>query len=191
MFGHYEDADLCLKSLHAGAPAWLHDQRMWHLEGKGAQPAGAGRRCAAEPLALRAHVEWTIVPHLLGRTPRHHLLQARSAEAAASAGTTGPAKPAPSPAHAEPRKAPPFICKSRPSRRSPHASLAYPARARGAERRSPACRTRRSPRPRHQPPHRGVQRAGDGTDGRAQPGRTGAHGAAMKRASRETRHALT
>ena len=35
VFGHYEDADLCLKSLERGTPAWLHDIRMWHLEGKG------------------------------------------------------------------------------------------------------------------------------------------------------------
>jgi GT2 family glycosyltransferase len=35
IFGHYEDADLCLKSLAAGTPAWLHDLRLWHLEGKG------------------------------------------------------------------------------------------------------------------------------------------------------------
>jgi GT2 family glycosyltransferase len=35
IFGHYEDADLCLKSLAAGRPAWLQDARLWHLEGKG------------------------------------------------------------------------------------------------------------------------------------------------------------
>jgi GT2 family glycosyltransferase len=35
VFGHYEDADLCLKSLKAGTAAWLHDLRLWHLEGKG------------------------------------------------------------------------------------------------------------------------------------------------------------
>ena len=35
VFGHYEDADLCLKSLDAGVPAWLQDIRFWHLEGKG------------------------------------------------------------------------------------------------------------------------------------------------------------
>ncbi len=35
VFGHYEDADLCLKSLKGGNPAWLQDLRMWHLEGKG------------------------------------------------------------------------------------------------------------------------------------------------------------
>lgn len=35
VFGHYEDADLCLKSLELGTPAWLQDIRLWHLEGKG------------------------------------------------------------------------------------------------------------------------------------------------------------
>ena len=35
MFGHYEDADLCLRSLQEGVPAWLQDVRFWHLEGKG------------------------------------------------------------------------------------------------------------------------------------------------------------
>ncbi len=35
VFGHYEDADLCLKSLDEGVPAWLKDIRLWHFEGKG------------------------------------------------------------------------------------------------------------------------------------------------------------
>jgi GT2 family glycosyltransferase len=35
IFGHYEDADLCLKSLEAGRVPWLHDAKLWHLEGKG------------------------------------------------------------------------------------------------------------------------------------------------------------
>jgi hypothetical protein len=35
VFGHYEDADLCLKSLRAGIVPWIHDIRLWHLEGKG------------------------------------------------------------------------------------------------------------------------------------------------------------
>jgi GT2 family glycosyltransferase len=35
IFGHYEDADLCMKSLSAGTPAWLQDVQMWHLEGRG------------------------------------------------------------------------------------------------------------------------------------------------------------
>jgi hypothetical protein len=35
IFGHYEDADLCLKSIGKGTAPWLHDIHMWHLEGKG------------------------------------------------------------------------------------------------------------------------------------------------------------
>jgi hypothetical protein len=35
VFGHYEDADLCLKSIAAGVAPWMHDIRLWHLEGKG------------------------------------------------------------------------------------------------------------------------------------------------------------
>ncbi|HUZ64157.1 MAG TPA: hypothetical protein VMU82_10665 [Acetobacteraceae bacterium] len=35
VFGHYEDADLCLKSLRRGVTPWLQDIRFWHLEGKG------------------------------------------------------------------------------------------------------------------------------------------------------------
>ena len=35
VFGHYEDADLCLKSLESGVPAWIQDIRLWHLEGRG------------------------------------------------------------------------------------------------------------------------------------------------------------
>jgi hypothetical protein len=35
VFGHYEDADLCLKSMQNGTVPWLHDIRLCHLEGKG------------------------------------------------------------------------------------------------------------------------------------------------------------
>ncbi len=35
IFGHYEDADLCLKSIRNGRLPWLHDIGLWHLEGKG------------------------------------------------------------------------------------------------------------------------------------------------------------
>lgn len=35
IFGHYEDADLCLKSIQRGSAPWIHDIRLWHLEGKG------------------------------------------------------------------------------------------------------------------------------------------------------------
>jgi GT2 family glycosyltransferase len=35
VFGHYEDADLCLKSLELGVAPWMQDLKMWHLEGHG------------------------------------------------------------------------------------------------------------------------------------------------------------
>jgi GT2 family glycosyltransferase len=35
IFGHYEDGDLCLRSLSAGKPAWIHDIPFWHLESRG------------------------------------------------------------------------------------------------------------------------------------------------------------
>jgi GT2 family glycosyltransferase len=44
VFGHYEDADLCLKSWQAGQAVWYHDLPFWHLEGKGSsrRPAHEG-----------------------------------------------------------------------------------------------------------------------------------------------------
>jgi GT2 family glycosyltransferase len=35
VFGHYEDADLCLKAWQAGGQVWVHNLPLWHLEGKG------------------------------------------------------------------------------------------------------------------------------------------------------------
>jgi len=76
VFGHYEDADLCLKSLLAGTPAWLHDIGMWHLEGKGSRRLPQHEGGA---LLNRWHFSrtWlpTIVPDVVGRTPQHRLLQ--------------------------------------------------------------------------------------------------------------------
>lgn len=34
LFGHFADADLCLKSGAAGQAVWLHDLKFWHLEGE-------------------------------------------------------------------------------------------------------------------------------------------------------------
>ena len=47
VFGHYEDADLCLKSMLAGQPAWIHPIPLWHLEGK-----GSNRRAEHEGASL-------------------------------------------------------------------------------------------------------------------------------------------
>jgi len=35
VYGHYEDADLCLRAMQHGVSSWVHDIPMWHLEGKG------------------------------------------------------------------------------------------------------------------------------------------------------------
>ncbi|HEX3431087.1 MAG TPA: hypothetical protein VHT03_09385 [Rhizomicrobium sp.] len=35
VFGHYEDADFCLRSLEKGIVPYVHDIEFWHLEGKG------------------------------------------------------------------------------------------------------------------------------------------------------------
>lgn len=46
VFGHYEDADLCLRSLQAGRPAWIQNLPFWHLESRGSthHPAHEGGR---------------------------------------------------------------------------------------------------------------------------------------------------
>jgi GT2 family glycosyltransferase len=35
VFGHYEDADLCLRSFEKNVVPYVHDLEFWHLEGKG------------------------------------------------------------------------------------------------------------------------------------------------------------
>jgi GT2 family glycosyltransferase len=77
VFGHYEDADLCLRSLMAGMPPWLHDIRLWHLEGKGGSgsAAAAGASFVNRWQFSRA---WAgaIRNGLLGPAPTHRLLRA-------------------------------------------------------------------------------------------------------------------
>ena len=78
VFGHYEDADLALKSLQVGAPTWLHDLPLWHLEGK-----GSTRRPVHEAGALVNRWLFTrrwgglIEASLTGRTPPHPLLNGK------------------------------------------------------------------------------------------------------------------
>jgi GT2 family glycosyltransferase len=80
IFGHYEDADLCLKSIENGTAPWMHDIRLWHLEGK-----GGTRRPHHEGGSLVNR--WTfsrrwmgmIENGLLGPEPSHALLRPGSA----------------------------------------------------------------------------------------------------------------
>jgi GT2 family glycosyltransferase len=72
VFGHYEDADLCLKSLQAGYPAWMQDLRLWHLEGKGSTrlPVHEGGSLVNRWLFSLTWGE-AITAELLGQTPAH------------------------------------------------------------------------------------------------------------------------
>ena len=72
IFGHYEDADLCLKSLGRGNPAWLHDIRLWHLEGKGStrRPHHEGGSLINRWLFTRTWFA-AIADGMCGPTPSH------------------------------------------------------------------------------------------------------------------------
>ena len=71
VFGHYEDADLCLKSLARDQPVWVHNVPFWHLEGK-----GSTRRVVHEGGSTVNRWHFTqlwkdfIVADLLGRAPK-------------------------------------------------------------------------------------------------------------------------
>jgi GT2 family glycosyltransferase len=70
VFGGYEDADLCLKSIEAGRLPWLHDAPLWHMEGQGGlrQPQHEGGAVINRWLFTRS---WSEMVHngLLGAAP--------------------------------------------------------------------------------------------------------------------------
>ncbi len=76
VFGHYEDADLCLKSIQAGTIPWLHDVKLWHLEGHGStrRPAHDGGSIVNRWLFSAS---WSpfISAELLGPKPQHPAFQ--------------------------------------------------------------------------------------------------------------------
>lgn len=77
VFGHYEDADLCLKSLGAGIAPWIHDIRLWHLEGKGSTRLPVHEGGSYVNRAIFSD-RWsaTISEGLEGPAPIHPLLRA-------------------------------------------------------------------------------------------------------------------
>jgi GT2 family glycosyltransferase len=111
VYGHYEDADLCLKSLQNGTVPWLHDIRLWHLEGRGSTrlPAHEGGSLVNRWLFTR---NWLplIQRELRGAQPSHPLLQAPALadpeqQPAFAAPVASPSKAKPTAAKPEPRAA--------------------------------------------------------------------------------------
>jgi GT2 family glycosyltransferase len=95
VFGHYEDADLCLKSLKAGTAPWLHDLRLWHLEGKGSTrlPVHEGGSLVNRWLFSSRWGDF-VSADLLGPAPTHPLLAPPEAPADRKAVPRGSAKAA-------------------------------------------------------------------------------------------------
>jgi GT2 family glycosyltransferase len=83
IFGHYEDADLCLKSIEKGVAPWLQNIRMWHLEGKGStrQLAHEGGSIVNRWLFSKTWLR-LIESGLKGPTPDHALFQSPPSPAA-------------------------------------------------------------------------------------------------------------
>ncbi|MBN8993908.1 MAG: hypothetical protein J0H94_01690 [Rhizobiales bacterium] len=77
VMGHYEDADLSLKSTEQGVVPWLHDIKLWHLEGKGSGARHAAHEGASIVNRWLFNRRWAkaIIPEMLGARPRHPLLQ--------------------------------------------------------------------------------------------------------------------
>ncbi len=76
IYGHYEDADLCLKSIEQGAAPWIHDIRLWHLEGKGSSRDAPheGGSIVNRWLFSRTWMPM-LEKGLLGPAPTHPLMQ--------------------------------------------------------------------------------------------------------------------
>jgi len=71
VFGHYEDADLCLRAYASGTGTWIHDIPLWHLEGKGSirLPFHEGASLINRWQCTRAWHEVLMAEGLVGRSP--------------------------------------------------------------------------------------------------------------------------
>lgn len=94
VFGHYEDADLCLKSLQAGCAPWLQDLRLWHLEGKGSTrlPVHEGGS-AVNRWLFSSNWGELVSDGLLGPEPSHPLLSESAPTRARASAARRPATP--------------------------------------------------------------------------------------------------
>jgi GT2 family glycosyltransferase len=84
VFGHYEDADLCLRSFAAGEPVFLRNVPFWHLEGRGSTrlPVHEGGSLVNRWLFTRKWLDYADEHGLLGPEPRNPAFPARKAAAA-------------------------------------------------------------------------------------------------------------
>jgi GT2 family glycosyltransferase len=91
IFGHYEDADFCLKSIQKGVAPWLQDIRMWHLEGKGStrQLPHEGGSMVNRWLFSRTWLS-SIEAALAGPAPTHSLFALSSPLPIAASGANTP-----------------------------------------------------------------------------------------------------
>jgi GT2 family glycosyltransferase len=129
VLGHYEDADLCLKSTEKGIVPWLHDIKLWHLEGKGSGTRQAAHEGASIVNRWLFNRRWigAIIPEMLGARPRHPLLQVPP--------LPEPAPPAPLPMGAAPadrggpvvRRPPPVAARPAPAARPARPKAPAPA----------------------------------------------------------------
>ena len=79
VLGHYEDADLCLRSLEAGSASWMHDLKLWHLEGKGSvRPPTLEGATTINRWLFNSLWSNKVIPNLIGASPRHPLMQAKA-----------------------------------------------------------------------------------------------------------------
>jgi len=95
VFGHYEDADLCLKSIVRGTAPWIHDIRLWHLEGQGSHrlPVHEGGSLVNRWLFTTTWSEQAL-DGLLGPDPTNQIVQQKlGAEAAARSSEPTPSSP--------------------------------------------------------------------------------------------------
>ena len=84
VFGHYEDADLCLRRFADGEPVFLRHIAFWHLEGRGSTrlPVHEGGSLVNRWLFTRKWLEYADEHGLLGPTPANPVFTARLAGAA-------------------------------------------------------------------------------------------------------------
>jgi GT2 family glycosyltransferase len=77
VFGYYEDADLCLKSIQTGIVPWIHDIKLWHLEGQGSHRLPVHEGGSLVNLWLFTNT-WSevVASGLDGPNPTHSLVQA-------------------------------------------------------------------------------------------------------------------